>query len=169
MLPPLQIFFNLTPVNLHIPLLTWALYYSGFYVMQILVAFYTMGGFRLETLMLANASFPIYIKACFNALFHREQAWHVTGRLGKTESPFNYIIPQVLFFVFLLGTTAVGIWKSDYTHALSLSLFWNMVNTIVLGSFVVVAYREGRKAKRSGRVTSPKVIANNRRIEVQVG
>lgn len=148
LLPPLQIFFNLTPVNLHIPVITWALYYSGFYIMQILVAFYTMGGFRLQTLLLANASFPIYTKAFFNALFRREQAWHATGGVTKIDSAFNYIIPQVLFFVFLLGTTAVGIWKADYTGDLSLSVFWNAINTLVLGSFVLIAVRETRRLSR---------------------
>jgi len=150
-LPPLQIFLNLTPVNLHISFVKWAVYYSGFYIMQILVAFYTMGGFRLQTLLLANASFPIYIKALFNGMLRRDQAWRVTGQVGKADSPFNYIIPQVLFFVFLLGTTIVGIWKYDYTKQLSLSLFWNTINTLVLGSFVAVAYRESRQFKRTQR------------------
>jgi cellulose synthase (UDP-forming) len=167
LLPPLQIFFNLTPVNLHIPFITWALYYSGFYVMQILVAFYTMGGFRLQTLMLANASFPIYNRALFNALFHKEQAWHVTGRVGKIDSPFNYIIPQVLFFIFLLGTTIVGVWKSNYTQHLSLSLFWNVVNTAVLGSFIWVAYRESRASKYLKKTQTEGGVDKTIRIKVQ--
>lgn len=153
LLPPLQIFLNLTPVNLHIPVLTWALYYSGFYVMQILVAFYTMGGFRLQTLLLANASFPIYTKALFNALFKRDQSWNATGSITKVDSAFNYIIPQFLFFVFLLGTTAVGVWKANYTGELSLSIFWNMINTIVLGTFVYIAVRETRRLKRALKST----------------
>ncbi len=149
LLPPLQIFLNLTPVNLHLPVLTWGLYYSGFYVMQILVAFYTMGGFRVQTLLLSNASFPIYISAFFNALFRREQSWHATGSITKIDSALNYIIPQVLFFVFLLGTTAVGVWKVNYTGVLSLSLFWNGINTLVLGTFVYIAVRETRRLKRA--------------------
>lgn len=147
LLPPLQIFLNLTPVNLHIPVLTWMFYYSGFYVMQILVAFYTMGGFRLQTLLLANASFPIYTKALFNALFKIDQSWNATGSISKIDSAFNYIIPQFLFFVFLLGTTAVGIWKTNYTGELSLSIFWNIVNTVVLGTFVYIAVRETHRLK----------------------
>ncbi|MBL8121386.1 glycosyltransferase [Candidatus Saccharibacteria bacterium] len=153
LLPPLQIFLNLTPVNLHIPVFTWALFYSGFYLMQIFVAFYTMGGFRLQTLLLANASFPIYIKAMWNALFHREQAWRATGSIHKLDSAFNYIIPQVLFFIFLLGTSMVGIWKSVYTSQFSLSLFWNTVNVIVLGTFIFIAVRENHQQKRALRAT----------------
>jgi cellulose synthase (UDP-forming) len=166
LLPPLQIFFNLTPVNLHISTLTWALYYCGFYVMQIVVAFYTMGGFKLETLMLANASFPLYIRAFFNALFKRDRGWHVTGRIGKIDSPFNYIIPQVLVFIFLLGTSAVGYWKANYTHEFSLSLFWNAVNTVVLGSFVFEAFREGRRLRRTAR--QERNSNKRKKIEVQV-
>lgn len=152
LLPPLQIFFNLTPVNLHISVVKWAVYYSGFYIMQILVAFYTMGGFRLETLMLANSSFPIYTKAFFNALFRREKAWQATGRVDKHDSPFNYIIPQVLFFIFLLGTSIVGYWKSTYTQQFSLSLFWNGINTVVLGSFIIVAFRESGRLRRLNKL-----------------
>lgn len=154
LLPPLQIFLNLTPVNLHIPVLTWALYYSGFYLMQIFVAFYTMGGFRLQTLLLANASFPIYIKAMFNALLKREQTWRATGSIQKLDSAFNYIIPQVLFFVFLLATSVVGAWKSMYTSQLSLSLFWNTVNVVVLGTFILIAFGENRRQKQTLQQTS---------------
>ena len=147
LLPPLQIFLNLTPVNLHISVFKWALYYSSFYVMQIVVAFYTMGGFRLETLMLANSSFPIYIKAFFNALFNKNQSWSVTGRVKAKDSPFNYIKIQVWFFVFLLGTSIVGIWKSEYTHQFSISIFWNTLNTFVLGSFIWAAFKENYRIR----------------------
>ncbi|KAB7744064.1 glycosyltransferase [Nostocoides sp. F2B08] len=57
-LPALQIYLGLTPINPSLPLWQWALYYSGFYLMQILVAVYTIGSFRWETLVLATASFP---------------------------------------------------------------------------------------------------------------
>lgn len=152
LLPPLQIFFNLTPVNLRISAIEWAIYYSGFYVMQILVAFYTMGGFRFQTLLLANSSFPIYVKAFFNALFHRDQTWQATGSINKFDSAFNYIIPQALIFVFLLGTSMVGIWKANYTGDWSLSVFWNVVNTLVLGSFTFIAFQETYRIKRESRV-----------------
>ena len=68
LVPPLQIFLNLSPVDLDVPVTTWALYYAGFYVMQILVALFTMGSFRWETLILSAASFPIYLRALWNAL-----------------------------------------------------------------------------------------------------
>ena len=158
LLPPLQIFLNLTPVNLHIPALTWVLYYSGFYIMQILVAFYTMGGFRLQTLLLANASFPIYCKAFWNALFRRNQVWHATGSI-TADSAFNYILPQVFCFVFLFGTTIVGVWKAMYTQNLSVSVFWNAINTLVLAIFVAIAAGESRAQRRASR-TAVEIIPN---------
>ena len=82
LVPPLQIYFNLAPMNLTITPRTWLLYYSGFYVMQIVVAFYTLGSFRWEVLMLAAVSFPIYARALVNAIFSRDQKWHVTGQKG---------------------------------------------------------------------------------------
>jgi cellulose synthase (UDP-forming) len=151
LVPPLQIFFNLTPMNLTITPATWLLYYAGFYVMQVLVAFYTLGSFRWQTLLMAAVSFPIYVRALLNALFRREQAWHVTGAKGAYRSPFAFIQPQVLVFVFLALTTVVGVWKDLSNGYPSLALAWNATNTLILGGFVLTAWREGRTARRALR------------------
>lgn len=151
LVPPLHIYFNLTPVDLDVPTSTWVLYYAGFYFMQIVVALYTMGSFRWETLMLATASFPIYARALWNALTGREQKWNVTGRVGAASSPFNFTLPQVVVFLFLLLTTAVGIWKLQATGEVALSLIWNALNTVVMGTFVGLTYREARDTRRRKR------------------
>ncbi|WP_223164011.1 glycosyltransferase [Nocardioides mesophilus] len=151
LVPPLQIYFNLTPVDLGVPTSTWLLYYAGFYFMQIVVALYTMGSFRWETLMLSSASFPIYIHALWNALTKRERKWHVTGRVGASSSPFNYTFPQALVFLFLLLTTVVGLWKGQVTGSFSLALVWNALNTVVLGIFLSVAWREAREIRAQAR------------------
>lgn len=147
LLPPLQIYFNLSPIATTIPAWQWAIMYSGFYVTQLLLAFYTMGGLKIRTLMLANASFPIYIKAFFNALFHRDQAWRATNAVSY-DSPFNYVRMQVYVYIFLLLTTIVGIAKTIYTSEFSISLAWNALNTFVFGYFVSVAWREGHLLRR---------------------
>jgi cellulose synthase (UDP-forming) len=147
LVPPLQIYFDLTPVALGVPTSTWLMYYAGFYFMQIVVALYTMGSFRWETLMLASASFPIYLQAMWNAITRRERQWHVTGGANEARSPFNYTFPQVLVFVFLLLTTVVGAWKAEVTGSFNVALAWNALNTIVLGIFVTIAYREARTAR----------------------
>ncbi len=151
LVPPLQIYFNLTPVNLSVPMSTWVLYYAGFYFMQIIVALYTMGSFRWETLMLATASFPIYLQAAWNALTRRERQWHVTGRKKAAKSPYIYTFPQVLVFLFLALTTAVGIWKSQVTGGYTLALVWNGLNTVVLGLFLAITSREARQVRRTNR------------------
>ena len=148
-MPPLQIFFNLTPMTLSLSPFAWFLFYAGFYGMQILVAFYTLGSFRWEVLMLATVSFPIYWRALVNAAFSREQSWHVTGSKARASSPFNFIMPQVLFFMFLLLTSVAGAWKDVSHGSLSLALAWNATNTLILGAFVVTAAREGRRTKRA--------------------
>ncbi|MDM7829824.1 glycosyltransferase [Cellulomonas edaphi] len=153
LVPPLQIYLNLTPMNLTITPATWLLYYAGFYVMQVLVAFYTLGSFRWQTLLMAAVSFPIYVRALLNAIFRREQAWHVTGAKGDYRSPFAFIQPQVLVFVFLALTTVVGVWKDLSNGYPSLALAWNATNTVILGGFVVTAWREGRAARRSLRAS----------------
>ena len=149
MVPPLEIYFDLRPVNLTVTWATWLLFYLGFYGLQILLAFHTMGSFRPETLVMAAVSFPIYVTAFINVLLGREQSWHVTGGTGaKRVSPFNFIIPQTLFFVFLFFTSVIGIIK-DYGHeTLTLATAWNVTNTVVLGVLMVVAAREGRVARR---------------------
>jgi len=151
LVPPLQIYFGLMPINSGVPLSTWVFFYVGFYGMQILVATYTIGSFRWETLMLATASFPIYGRALVNAVFNRDQKWHVTGSLRKKASPFNFIIQQVMAFVFLLITSVVGIWQAMTVTTVTLALVWNLLNTLVLGLFVITAFREARKIRSEGK------------------
>jgi cellulose synthase (UDP-forming) len=151
LVPPLQIFFGLSPMDLHVSPLTWVLYYAGFYVLQIVLAFYTLGSFRWETLMLATVSFPIYTKALINAILRRDQGWHVTGSKGRRTSPFAFMIPQVHFFAFLVLTSVVGIWRDLGTGSLSLALAWNVTNAAILGAFVLTAVREQRSSRGSAR------------------
>ena len=166
LLPPLQIFFNLSPIATTIPIWQWGLMYSGFYVSQLVLAFYTMGGFKFKTLMLSNVSFPIYIKAFFNALTRRDQAWHATNTVSY-DSPFNYVRIQVYTFVFLLLTTIIGTLKAIYTNQLSISLIWNALNTFVFGYFVVMAYSEARYLKRQRKQTSKS--SKLKKIPIQEG
>jgi cellulose synthase (UDP-forming) len=151
LVPPMEIFFDLRPMNLHISVLQWLLYYCGFYVMQIVVAFFTLGSFRFEVLMLATVSFPIYVKALWNVLTGKDVKWNVTGRKGAVSSPFNFILPQVLFFAFLLLTSVVAIWRDQQNGVVTLATVWNLLNTLILLSFLVVAAREGRRLKREAR------------------
>lgn len=149
LLPPLHIFFNLSPVNTTTGFIAWAFAYLAFYGMQIIVAFYTMGGFKLQVLLLAMVSFPIYVRAMLNGLLRRDVGWQATGNKAAIDSPYNYIVPQILIFIFLLFTSAVGIWKAYYTETIALSLLWALLNTIVFGSFIRTARREHRQLKRA--------------------
>jgi cellulose synthase (UDP-forming) len=142
LVPALEIFFDLRPVDLEITWQTWLLFYAGFYLLQILLAFYTLGSFRWEVLMLAAVSFPIYASALINAFTKKEQKWHVTGSTTRAASPFNFIIPQVLTFVFLLLGSVVSIWRDLGNSQLSLATAWNVTNTFILAAFMVVALKE---------------------------
>ena len=150
-LPALQIFFNLSPIALDIPFYQWALLYSGFYVTQIILSMYTMGGFKVETLILSAASFPVYVKAFFNALRNKDEAWQATNRVDQYDSPFNYIRMQTYIFVFLLLTTGIGIWKSIYTHEFSVSIAWCLLNTYIFGYFIFIALRESSRGRRQAK------------------
>ena len=150
LVPAMEIYFDLRPMNLHISVGQWALFYAGFYVLQIVLAFYTLGSFRWEVLMLATVSFPIYVKALWNVLSGKDVAWSVTGA-GKTSSPFNVIVPQVLFWVFLTLTSAVAIARDLDNGVPTLATGWNLINTGVLTVFMVVALREHRALRRAAR------------------
>ncbi|MBH0098938.1 glycosyltransferase [Salinibacterium sp. NSLL150] len=160
MVPALEIYFDLRPMNLSTTVVTWMLYYAGFYVIQIVLAFYTMGSFRWETLMLATVSAPIYLAALINVLTGKEQSWSATGDRTKVSSPFNFMIPQVLFFVFLLLTSVVAVFRDIDNEVLTLATAWNVTNTFIMGSFVVAAAREhvslGRTHRLATRVLSTK-------------
>jgi cellulose synthase (UDP-forming) len=151
--PALEVFFDLRPVNLTISWQTWLLFYAGFYLLQILLAFYTLGSFRWEVLMLAAVSFPIYISAFYNALTKKEQKWHVTGNKSKAQSPFNFMIPQVLVFFFLLFTSVVSIWRDMGNSQLSLATAWCVTNTFILGAFILVAFKESWRNKHPRELT----------------
>ncbi len=158
LLPPLQIYFNLSPISLLIPFWQWALLYSSFYITQMLLGFYTQGGLKLETLFLANASFPIYIKAFWNALIRRDMSWQATNAKNDYDSPFNYVRMQVYVFLFLSLTSIVGVAKALYVHAFSISLIWNIFNTFIFGYFVQAAWKESREMKRVKKGTAKKVM-----------
>jgi cellulose synthase (UDP-forming) len=123
--------------------------------MQVVVALYTIGSFRWETLMLATASFPIYGRALVNAIFNKDQKWHVTGSTTKKNSPFNFITHHLMAFVFLAITSVVGIWQALTVSSFTLALFWNLLNTFILGLFVATAVRESRNNRREANGKPP--------------
>lgn len=154
LVPPLEIYFDLRPMNLSISVFTWFLYYAGFYLMQIVLAWYTLGSFRWQTLTLATVSFPIYVKAFVNAFTGRDVGWQATGT-ARGSSPFNFIIPQVLFFVFLLLTSFVAIWRDYDNGVFTLATAWNLTNTVILAAFLNAARREARSLRRGTPLAPP--------------
>jgi cellulose synthase (UDP-forming) len=51
-------------------------------------------------------------------------------------------------WVFLLLTSIVGVWVSDWTATFSIALAWNIVNTLVLTVFLFIAFQEARRLRR---------------------
>ncbi len=149
LVPALEIYLDLQPVSVSVGVGQWLLMYAGFYLMQILLALFSMGSFRWEVLMLAAVSYPIYLRALANAWTGREQKWHVTGTTTRIASPFNFMVPQVLTFVFLVLTGAVGVWQNVVTGTFTLGTAWCLTNGFVLGVFVLVAFGEARQNRRT--------------------
>ncbi len=151
LVPVLEIFFDLRPVSLNVGIDQWFLAYAGFYGLQIVLAFFTLGSFRIEVLMLAASSFPIYIKAFMNVVIGRDTAWSVTGASKRAASPFNFLTLQVVTFVILLATTAVGIWRDVLNSQVSVATVWAGLNTVILGAFLLVAMAEARRLRRDDK------------------
>ncbi len=151
--PAMEIFFDLHPVNLQVGTATWFFFYAGFYLLQILLAALVLGTFRWEVLLLAANSFPIYFKAFRNAFIGVDTKWHVTGATGKKASAFNFMIPVVWTFVFLLGTSVVALWRDISLGRLNVATFWCVVNTLVLGAYIVVGFREARTTPGTADLT----------------
>ena len=56
------------------------------------------------------------------------------------------MVPQVLAFVFLSLTAAVGVWQNLLTSRFTLGTAWCVTNALILGAFILVALGEGRGA-----------------------
>jgi cellulose synthase (UDP-forming) len=147
LVPVLEIFFDLRPVSLNVGIGEWILAYAGFYGLQIILAFFTLGSFRIEVLMIAASSFPIYMKAFMNVVIGRDTAWSVTGASKRAASPFNFLTLQVVTFVILLATTAVGIWRDILNSQLAIATVWAGLNMVILGAFLLVAMAEARRLR----------------------
>jgi cellulose synthase (UDP-forming) len=152
LVPPLEIYFDLRPMSLSVSAGTWILFYSGFYVCQILLAFYAVGSFKWQTLLLSAVSFPIYIKAFTNVLTGKQTSWSATGAKKGYDSPFNYVVPQMLVTLFMLLTSLVGIWRDLDNGVFTLATAWSVTNTMVLFVFVATAFKESHQLKREARV-----------------
>lgn len=140
-LPALYIVFHLSPINSNLHFGQWALVYGSFYGLQIVIASYCMRGFKTETLILSTVIFPVYLKALRNGLLNKDEQWNVTGQIVD-DSPFNYIVPQILLFTFLVIVDAVALVHFYQTTQFSVALLWNLINTYVFAYFIYMAYRE---------------------------
>jgi len=168
LVPPLEIYFDLRPISLDMSVGQWAFFYAGFYLMQVLLAWFVMGSFRWETLTLATASFPIYTKALWNVITGKDVGWHVTGSGGTARSPLNFMIPQVLFFFFLLLTTFVAIIRDLDNGVFTLATAWNGLNTAVLALFITAALRDARPRGRRALPMSTAAVGEETRPETLV-
>jgi cellulose synthase (UDP-forming) len=151
LVPVLEIFFDLRPVSLNVGIGQWLFAYAGFYGLQIVLAFFTLGSFRPEVLMLAASSFPIYMKAFMNVVIGRDTAWSVTGASKRAASPFNFLTLQVVTFLILLATTAVGIWRDVLNAQVAIATVWAGLNMLILGAFLLVAVGEARRLRRDDK------------------
>lgn len=161
--PPMQIYLDLAPISAGTSVGTWLVFYLGFYGTQVLIAFFSMGSFRWEVMLLSLITFPAYIRALLNAATSREQTWQATGSRRRPSSPFQSVIVQVLATVFLAVTTVVGAWKLTYTTDGALALIWNGLNTLIFMGFCVQVAAEARRARASRRRPTRRTLPPTRR------
>lgn len=143
-LPAIYIFFGLIPIQSEFGLTDWAIRYFVFYILQIGVAFYFMKGFRWETMVVSFVSFPIYLKALWNVITGKDEVWNVTHSKSNEDSPFNYIVPQIILFIFLIITSIIAafdvLWYKN--SGIIAAFSWNLVNTFIFGFFIWITYKE---------------------------
>jgi cellulose synthase (UDP-forming) len=159
LVPPLSIFLGMTPVSGASTLGQWASHYLAFYALQFAVIIYCMHGLKFEALVLATASFPTYLKALWNVLRGRDVGWQATNS-KSAESPYNYIVPQVVIFVFLAVCSVVGILDVlVHGHQISLALLWNIFNTYLFGYYIRLAHSNRTKRVKAGEQDSQMLVA----------
>jgi cellulose synthase (UDP-forming) len=81
----------------------------------------------------------------------RTTAWKATGAKAAIDSPFNYIVPQMLMFLFLALTSVVGVWRDMDNGVVTLATAWNVTNSLVLLVFIGGAARESHVLRRQAR------------------
>ena len=91
----------------------------------------------------------------------------MTGSKTQVQSPFNFMIPQVLVFVFLLLGSVVSIWRDLDNSQLSLATAWNVTNTFILGAFIVVAFKESWRNRHPRPAVVGTELANHLDDEIQ--
>jgi cellulose synthase (UDP-forming) len=138
LVPGLSIFLGLSPVGGGARLGDWALHYLAFYGFQYAIILYCMQGLKFETLILTTCSFPTYLKALWNVIRKHDVGWSVTNQ-KNAESPYNYMVPQLIIFCFLLFSSGVGVWQIIAGHQPSLALGWNIFNTYLFWRYIRMA------------------------------
>jgi cellulose synthase (UDP-forming) len=138
LVPPLSIFLGLTPVSGYGTISDWAMHYLAFYGLQFAVIIYCMKGLKFDALVLAVGSFPTYLKALWHVVRAKDVRWSVTNK-KNADSPYNFIVPQIVVFCFLLAASAVGAWQLLQGHPVSLALVWNMFNTYLFWRYLRMA------------------------------
>ena len=126
---------------------------------------------------------PDLRQGAHNVLLGRKTTWKATGARSAVDSPFNYIVPQMLMFLFLALTSVVGVWRDLDNGVLTLATAWNVTNGLVLLVFIggrhprvarAPAARPGRAegeprgptaALRPGRSPSPREPSRTGRVE----
>lgn len=155
--PLLEIFFDLHPMNMvSVTWWQWAVFYSGFYVMQIVLATVVLGRFRWEVLVLSMCSFPIYTKALFNGLLGVDTRWSATGAMRERASAFNFMIPQILTFAILLIGLSTSVWRDVTLGFFNIATLWLAVNAVALGAFLSIGIQESAEARAVMRGDQPR-------------
>lgn len=153
--PPIAIFMDMTAINASGPLLDWLLHYLAFYGFYFGITIYCMSGFKFETLVLASASFPTYLKALWSVVAGRTVGWKATNQ-RTSEKPLNYLVPQILVGIFLAASSIFGVYLVIGGHPLSLALLWNIFNTYIFGYYIRMALRSRMPVAQRPQETTTK-------------
>lgn len=158
--PVVTIFFGISPINAQVSVSAWAKHYLAFYGMQYTIAYYAMNGFKWQAPVLSIASFPIYVKAFWNAVRGKRETWNVTNSLNshgkkKPETALDFASTQIVLLLLFIATEAIGLTYNNATSYINTALIWNAINILVFATFVGYAIKEHFQM-RARRIVSKK-------------
>jgi len=136
-MPLLYLLFGIVPI--HASLGMWATHYIPFFLVQFVVILWITGRMNKDSYLLSINSFVAYIEAFFNVLFSKEINWEASGSLKRKadKKPIDYLWFHILIFLLSIMSIPVGLINMDRPTVTAINIFWVLLNSLLLGTFIV--------------------------------
>ena len=121
------------------------------YIIIVLGSFYgalRKRGYKVKDLFLgqalAAATFPVYIKASYYAIFNKKSSFQVTAKEGKNSLPLKYLWPQIalgsLCFIAAVWGVNRAIFERYPMGSYVINTLWCLLNSGIIFSILYFNY-----------------------------